>query len=745
MRKLMLFTIGFTFACVVGVYLATGLWLLLLGGLCLTAMVVLLLMETLNSKKAACILLGCTVGFLWLFGFDKLYLATPRNMDSQTLALQITATDYSAPTEYGISAEGKTKLNGKTYKIRFYINDSVTLSPGDTVSGSFSLRYTGNGAEKTTYYSGKGIFIIATPEGDCTIESGTNTAKYFAPILRHKILNLMDSVFPDAIRPFCKALLLGETSELSDETAQSLRDSGIYHIVAVSGMHVSILFALIYILCGKQRVLTAVIGIPQLLAFAAVAGFSPSVVRASVMQCIMILSLLVNKEYDPPTSLAAAVLGILMVNPLGITSVSFQLSVGCMMGIFLFSSRIYHYLLDELKSKKLKRKSLKAKLIHWVIGSISVTLGAMSLTTPLCAIYFGSISLAGIVANLLLLWLVSFVFYGVIAACALGALWLPPGKLVGWLVYYPILFILRVTEVISDMPLSTLYTNSIYVIAWLIFAYILIMIFVKSKKKHPWVLTCCLLVGLAAAVACSWLEHRTDDYRITAVDVGQGQSIILQNKNQYYVVDCGGDSASEAADRTAKELKSQGVFRIDGVIVTHYDEDHAGGVAQLLSRVPADKLYLPVTNEENDILSELTASHSDKIVWVQEIFAQKSDDLTIIPAEPGQDGNESSLCVLFQPENCDILITGDRSFEGERQLMEQIDLPDLEILVAGHHGSKTSTSLELLRKTRPEAVIISVGTDNRYGHPTEETLNRLDLFGCTVYRTDLKGTVTLRG
>ena len=120
-------------------------------------------------------------------------------------------------------------------------------------------------------------------------------------------------------------------------------------------------------------------------------------------------------------------------------------------------------------------------------------------------------------------------------------------------------------------------------------------------------------------------------------------------------------------------------------------------------------------------------------------------DITIFPSDNREDANESSLCILFQPEDCDILITGDRSFDGEAELMETVDLPDLEILVAGHHGSRTSTSWELLNATRPEITIISVGAGNRYGHPTWETLERLDLFGCNIYRTDLEGTIILRG
>ncbi|MBQ3491637.1 MAG: DNA internalization-related competence protein ComEC/Rec2 [Oscillospiraceae bacterium] len=746
MRKLMLFTIGFTIACAVGVYFAFGNWLLLLGVVSLVSLIALFFTKSENCKKAACILFGLVIGLVWLWGFDRLYLSPARQMDGQTAQLHIEVSEFSEPTDHGIRAEGKVKLGGRTYCVLFYINDDVTLSPGNTVSGEFELRYTGSGMDNVTYYGSKGIFLLAYPEGDdFTIVPESNTAKYFAPVLRHKILALMNKIFPGETRAFAKALLLGDTSEMPHKTAQSLRDSGIYHISAVSGMHVSILFALIYLLCGKQRVLTAVIGIPVLFVFAAVAGFSPSVVRAGVMQGLMILALLLNKGYDPPTALAAAVLGILAVNPLSITSVSFQLSVGCMVGIFLFSSRIYQYLFEKVKPEKSKRKSLKARLLRWSIGSISVTLGAMSLTMPLCAIYFGSISLAGIVANLLLLWLISLIFYGIMAACAFGALWLPLGKIVGWIICLPIRAVLFVAEVIGNMPLSTLYTGSIYIVAWLVFLYILLMVFLKSKKKHPWIFTGCLLVGLAAAVTFSWLEHKTDEYSITALDVGQGQCLILQKDDRFYVVDCGGDSGSEAANRAAQHLKSQGVFRIDGLIITHYDEDHAGGAAELLGRIPADQIYLPLIEEEHDILAELTVSYGDQIVWVDQIVTLKSDDLTIIPSEQGEDSNESSLCILFQPENCDILITGDRSFEGEKELMETVDLPDLEILVAGHHGSKTSTSWELLSETRPEVVIISVGANNRYGHPTWETLERLDLFGCEVYRTDLKGTVTFRG
>ena len=746
MRKLLWFTIGFTVACIVGGYLISGVWLLALGGVCLAALLGMFCISSNSGKKIACSLLGCLIGFLWLFGFENIYLKPIYQLDDQATILHIEVTDYSWTTNSGIAAEGKIELKEKTYRIQFYINEQISLSPGDRVEGGFVLRYTGGKTQEPTHHRGKGIFLLGYPKGQIDVQYAESTpSKYFASVFRQKLLALLDDIFPVDTASFAKALLIGVTDDLPYDTVTALKVSGVYHIVAVSGMHVSILFALVYLLCGKQRFLTAIIGIPILCLFTAMAGFSPSIVRACIMQVLMIIALLINKEYDPPTALAAAVLLILASNPLSITSVSLQLSAGCIVGIFLFTQRIHDYLLKETPLGPAKGKGRKAKLIRWVVASVSVTLGAMSVTTPLCAAYFGSVSIFGVLTNLLTLWLVSFIFYGIMAACLLGALWMPLGIGISWILSWPIRLVLWVTNMISRVPVSSVYTSSIYIVAWLIFAYILVMVFLKTKKKHPVALTSCLLIGLAGAIACSWIEPRLDDFRFTSVDVGQGQCLILQNDGKYYMVDCGGDTGDRAADKASQLLLSQGVFRLDGLIITHYDEDHAGGASKLLSRIPADTLYLPVLDGENEIRDTLVERYSDKICWVEQDMVLGEAKLTIYPSEDQNDTNESSLCILFQPKDCDILITGDRSTEGEQALMDHVTLPDLEILVAGHHGSRTSTSWELLNATKPEVVVISVGANNRYGHPTWETLERLDLFGCGVYRTDLEGTIIFRG
>ena len=743
MRKLMLFAVGFAAVCAAVVYLKYGIWLAL-GGLGLGALGAVFFSRF--RRQILCALLGCVIGLGWFLGFDWLYLEPVRRLDGYATILNITVTDYSHTTQYGVVAEGQTEIQGRKYTIQFYINDEASLAPGDRVEGGFTLRYTGGGWEDPTYHRGQGIFFLGYPKGENTVTPQASVLKqYLAPKLRQSILSLLDRIFPADTSAFARALLLGDTADLGFETTWALKTSGIYHVVAVSGMHVSILFALLYILCCRKRVLTAVVGFPVLLLFTAVAGFSPSIVRASIMQALMILALLADKEYDPPTALAAAALLILAVNPLSITSVSFQLSVGCMAGIFLFSQRIHDFLLCKTRLGPAKGKSLKARLTRWLVGSVSMTLGAISLTTPLSAFYFGNVSIAGVLSNLLTLWFVSLIFYGIVAACVLGALWLPLGTGMGWLIAWPIRLILWVTDMISRVPLSSVYTSSIYIVIWLVFVYILLTVFFKNKKKHPVVLTVCILSGLLGAVTCSYMEPRLDSYRITAVDVGQGQCLLLQNEGKYYMVDCGGDSGDEAATRASQLLLSQGIFRLDGLILTHYDADHAGGAEQLLSVIPADTLYLPIQEEESNIRDALAKKYEKKIHWVDADLHLDDANITIFASSDTQDSNESSLCILFQPENCDILITGDRSEEGELALMEHTTLPDLEILVAGHHGSRTSTSWELLDATRPEIVIISVGEDNSYGHPAWETLERLSLFGCGVYRTDTEGTIIFRG
>ena len=259
-------------------------------------------------------------------------------------------------------------------------------------------------------------------------------------------------------------------------------------------------------------------------------------------------------------------------------------------------------------------------------------------------------------------------------------------------------------------------------------------------------LTLCCVCSLCLVLLASWLEPMSDDVRMTVLDVGQGQCILLQSDGKHYMIDCGGDSDEAAADRAAALLLSQGVRQLDGLIITHYDADHAAGAIYLLQRIPVKSLFLPNSRDGDDMAQKLIAGAQGDVLWIDRQVEITFDEtkITLIPSENAQSDNESGLCVLFQRQDCDILITGDRSDRGERELLEAIDIPQLDVLIVGHHGSKYSTCRELLILTKPEIAVISVGADNFYDHPSDEVLQRLKQYGCTVMRTDLHGDIVYR-
>ena len=748
MRKLMWFSLGFLAAALVGLYLLQGQWYFLAsGGAAFLLGVCLWLRERFAQFRIGVVVfLGCTLGFLWLCVFETTYLSVPRAADEQKLQLTITATDYSQESEYGGVVDGLTKLDGKWYTIRIYLPEMVEIAPGDMLTARYLLRSTlpGNSGQ-SQYQSSQGRFLTAKPMRMPQIVSTEKLPLYGYPaFLRQEIKNLVHKAFPEDTAGFARALLIGDKDGLDYETDAAFQVSGISHIVAVSGLHVTILFSLVYFLIGKKRLLAVGIGIPLLFCFAALAGFSPSIMRACIMHSLMIIATIIDKDDDPPTSLAFAVLVMLLINPRVATNVSFQLSVSCMVGILIFAEPIYNWLMADRRLGRVSKKWKKYAAV--VSGSVAMTVGATLAVTPLCAYYFGLVSLVGVVTNLLTTWVLSFIFTGIMLACVLAAIWMPLGNILAWIVAWPIRYVLTIARWMATLPMAAVYMDSIYMVIWLVFVYLLLAIYLLAKKKPIILLISCVSVSLCLSLILSWLQPRWDECRITVMDVGQGQCILLQSQGRNYLVDCGGESETFAANTATKLLKSQGISRLDGIILTHYDTDHAGGIPYLLTQVTADMLYLPNCADADGMLEWITDVYDGTELYITEDICISFGDakLTLIPSKSKLSDNESGLCVLFQTENCDILITGDRSVSGERELMRAVELPQLEILIVGHHGSKNSTGTALLEQTCPQVAVISVGADNSFGHPEEETLEKLQEAGCVIYRTDLDGTIILR-
>ena len=746
MRKLMWFTVGFAAASAFCTYTwATD-------GLKFPSLIFALLFVVLLGAgmkwELLCIpgvvCLGIGAGLFWFSLYGEFYLSYAQKLDGQIADVTARCTDYSYETGYGTGVDSILYLDGKSYRARLYVNGHVEMKPGDVLTGAFRFQVAApEGELDNPSYPGKGIFLAGYQEEDAELKKLAEPPAWAYPaILRKTLLNLLDASFPADAAPFAKALLLGDRTDIDYETASVLQVSGIMHVIAVSGLHVTILFGLIRNLCLRRRWISALLGIPMLGLFALVGGFSPSIIRACIMQVLMVLASLVDREYDGPTELAFACLVMLACNPLVVMSVSFQLSTGCVAGILLVRNSAYERMLSAWNDGILCRFPGVGRK---VCGSVAMSLSSMVFTAPLTAWHFGTVSLVGIVNNLLSLWLVTLLFCGIVLVCVTG--WFFPGMagLLGSVLAYPVRGILALSGVLSRLPLAAVYTRSVYIVVWLVFCYVLLAIFCLVKDKRPGLLAGCVGISLCLALAASWLEPMTDSCRMTVLNVGQGQCILLQSDGRTYLVDCGGSRDRDAADLAARTLLSQGISHVDGVILTHYDRDHAGGAIDFLSRIPADAIFLPDVADDSGVSERLQREFPDRVVMVSRdlVLTYGGTEISVFAPAIPDSGNESALAVLFRKENCDILITGDRSGFAERMLLKTGRIPDLEILVVGHHGSKHSTCEEFLAATTPEIAVISVG-ENSFGHPAQEVLDRLAYYGCIVYRTDIHGNLTFR-
>ena len=261
---------------------------------------------------------------------------------------------------------------------------------------------------------------------------------------------------------------------------------------------------------------------------------------------------------------------------------------------------------------------------------------------------------------------------------------------------------------------------------------------------------CSAVVTLCAAIVFTGHPLFAGDTSVTVLDVGQGQSVLLRSAGQLVLVDCGGDTPDNPGDIAADYIQSRGRSRLDALVLTHYHDDHANGVLQLLSRLEVENLLLPDVEPENPLRQELLAQVRERKIPVHfvcsDTILELGEDSRITlypPLDMTHSANEQGLSVLAQMEETSVLVTGDMNARTEQMLLRYAELPDTDVLIAGHHGSDDSTSQALLEKITPDVCIISVGAHNRYGHPGEGALERLTVSGAEIYRTDHSGHVTL--
>lgn len=740
MRKLLTFALAFSGAVFAVQY---GLWPLL----------VLLPLSALYKRehrrlRAALVLAGLVVGLLWCRGYDAFCRAPARAMEGQTATLEATVADWPWATGAG----GGVTLQARGYKIRLYAGpETLDLRPGDAVTFAANCRSPELSRGQTTRdLTAKGIFLVAYAAGDLTVTRPeripfTSLPAYWSRALKGAIADL----FPPDAAALIRAVVTGDKGELPEGDYTALRRAGLAHGVAVSGMHLSFLVMLVAQLLGKDRRRTALIALPLLWAFALTAGATPSVLRAAVMQTVLLLAPLVGRESDGPTSLAFALLLLLAQNPYAAGSVSLQLSFAAVAGILAFTQRISDWTWGKLTLPKpnTRLRRLGRGLANFLVTTLATTLGAIAFTTPLVAYYFGSITLIAPLTNLLCLPALSLVFTGGLLSAVLGLLFHPLGQLLALVVTPVARYLLWVSSGLADVPFASVTTESLYYRGWLLLAYGLLLAFLILRgERRPLVPLCCGITALCAAALFTRISYTAGPLTVTVLDVGQGQSVLLRAEDRIALVDCGGNEGN-AGDIAADYLGNVGRNRLDLLVLTHFHTDHANGVPELLERLRVDVLAVPEVEEENPLRREildLAAAQGTQIVTITQnrTLVLGAADLTLYAPLGAGEANEAGLSVLCQAAGFSVLLTGDMDQTIEARLVKYGGLPDVDLLLAGHHGAKSATSQTLLDAVTPEVAVASAGY-NSYGHPSRDTLLRLEAMGCAIYRTDLQGNITI--
>ncbi len=729
MRKLAIFSAAFAAAAACYVYWFRDVRVLWIAGACLLLSPLVL---HFGARRLCAIFLGISAGLIWCFGYQQIQLRPAERLCGTEQDLMVILQEDPKETDYGFRAVVRLTVEGKRYDAVLYTESTgIAADAGDKVSGLMRVEAAGLNISdgESLYHRSLGITLLLFSDGALSVEPA-EPPRYVQ--VRQWLRGRIQTLYSGNCAGLLQALLTGDRSSLSYGVQNDLSVSGLSHAVAVSGMHVSILLAMVAFCLGGNPRLTALIGYPVVVAFVVMTGASPSACRAAVMQGMLLAAPLFRRENDPLTTLGAASMVLLLQNPWAIASVSFQLSFAAMLGMITLGSRMRQQL--SVRYPKMGRAA------QYLAAGITASVSTTMMTLPLTVCYFGVVSLIAVPMNLLVLWAVTWIFSLGALSCLLGG--------VGMVLAFPVRvlsqYVLFAVDCAARFSFAAAYPQNmpLMLLAMLLYAAVCMVLWKRKRVLGP---AACLAAGFLVCILWGRWDLHHGDMTFRVLDVGQGQATIFQTGDITAMVDCG-SSDQDAAKLAAHTLYSGGQTHVDVLLLTHYDADHAGGVLKLMELVEVGLLVLPDIPDESGTRQAIAEAADCEILYVSDLteLVFENGKITVYPPTVRENDDNGGICVLASAAEYDILITGDLDQYMEMRLLSHWELPQAELLVVGHHGAKNSTSQVLLDTVCPQTAAISVGADNAYGHPAGETLDRIAAVGAEVYRTDLHGTLVFR-
>lgn len=584
--------------------------------------------------------------------------------------------------------------------------------------------------------------------------------EYSSPLIaiqkiRQNGVSYLHSHFPAETAALAAALIFGEREYINPDLNEAYQRLGIVHLLAISGLHVGMLTGILYYIGLRMNVThekmttSLIIFLPV---YAILTGSSPSVIRACLMLELLLVvkKLKIGQTVPPIDTISFVAFTYLLFQPYVIYNIGFQLSFSVTFSLILAAPLLKKYTVNQFNLL--------------LVTSMIAQLASM----PILLYHFYEFSLVSFLINIVYVPLFSSIVLPVILL--LFILHLLMGNMV-----FPLLSLFdfylmtlnKVTKGISLFPYSTLTVgrpSSVVIFLYLIGIPYFFYKWGGTKNRQSFLLLLLIPLGMLFVQYSSQKLHPYGE--VTMIDVGQGDSILitLPLNRGTYLIDTGGALSFERAEWTERRdpfevgadvivpyLKSRGITKVDKLILTHGDADHAGGAISLLNSIKVNEVVLPKIAEASSIEKDIIRTAGEKkipIHYGSRGRQWKADGIRFRILSPALDTNlernDASIVLYAELGGLQWLFTGDIEERGEEELMAAYRNLRVDVLKVAHHGSKTSTTEKLLQTYKPKIALISVGKNNRFGHPHEEVIERLGEHNVKIYRTDLNGAISFR-
>lgn len=548
---------------------------------------------------------------------------------------------------------------------------------------------------------------------------------------------MFEQLMPWEEAQLMKAMLIGDKTLLSKEIQTLYKNAGIAHVLAVSGLHISVIASILWWGLKKLKLpnnLEGIIVTTILWGYAGMTGFSVSITRTVIMTTIILLGSLLEEKSDPITSWSFAALILLIYNNLYLWDVGFQLSfvaVGSLILLTPFFNKLYFI--------------PKAYRVY-VAPLLAVTIG----TTPLIAYYYYVISPIGLILNLFLVPLVTIVVTVGFLAMLIFPIQVTLAKWVIGSSYYLLLAIEFLSKIALKIPFSTLIVGKpswlelgVYALFWGVVLWYLHLHLKQRQIARKYVI---MFAGILGIVVFT-MEKIPGNLQVTFLDVGQGDSIIITTPHHKTFIIDGGETGN--GQKIEQFLKYKGIKKVDAMILTHAHTDHMNGLKELAMVYDINQVFLTETPFEDASFKEFYDTIQSQgipigIIGAGDMIKDKNIIMTCIYPFKDEllvEGNDASAVMILRHGGVSYYFTGDIEENFEKQMACFLKPNDVSILKVPHHGSKTSSTQELLSKVMPDIGIISCGRNNIYRHPHEEVVLRYEQNNIPLAMTKNSGAI----